>query len=276
MTEKVRFLEEIGANGHVALNVMQYDGWLLRFSNGYTSRANSVCVLYPSTRPVEEKIAYCEKCYAEQGLPTIFKVTDLDKEFSDLLVRRGYEIVTPTDVMEVVAWDADAENENAENAYAEKENAESENACNEHTGQVSDGLGETYCVFSSEPTEWLPHYFAFENVTDETKKKTFQKMLSRVMIDVSYGILYYEGEPVACASIAVEHGYALLHNVIVTSSMRGKGLGEKLCRAMITKAKEMGADHVFLQVVQSNQVAMNLYKKLGFQKDYTYWYLKKG
>ena len=268
MTEKVRFLEEIGANGHVALNVMQYDGWLLRFANGYTSRANSVCVLYPSTRPVEEKIAYCEKCYASQGLPTIFKVTDLDKEFSDLLAGRGYQIITPTDVMEVVAW-----------------NAENDPLCHENSGQVSSGSGEAHCeisseqvhcTFSSEPTEWLPHYFAFENITDETKKNTFQKMLSRVMIDVSYGILYFEGEPVACASIAVEHGYALLHNVIVTSSMRGKGLGEKLCRAMIAKAKEMGADHVFLQVVQSNQVAMNLYKKLGFQKDYTYWYMKKA
>ncbi len=259
MTEKVRFLEEIGANGHVALNVLQYDGWLLRFANGYTSRANSVCVLYPSTRPVEEKIAYCEKCYASQGLPTIFKVTDLDKEFSDLLAGRGYQIVTPTDVMEVVAW-------NAENAPL----------CHENSGQVSSGSGEAHCMFSPEPTEWLPHYFAFENVTDKTKKNTFQKMLSRVMIDATYGILYYEGEPVACASIAVEHGYALLHNVIVTSSMRGKGLGEKLCRAMIAKAKEMGAEHVFLQVVQSNQVAMNLYKKLGFQKDYTYWYMKKA
>ncbi|MCR5458572.1 MAG: GNAT family N-acetyltransferase [Acetatifactor sp.] len=267
MTEKVRFLEEIGANGHVALNVMQYDGWLLRFSNGYTSRANSVCVLYPSTRPVEEKITYCEKCYASQGLPTIFKVTDLDKEFSDLLARRGYEIVTPTDVMEVASWDAEDETSCHENDGQAKY---------ENVRQESGGLGKAHCEFSHEPSAWLPHYFAFENLTDETKKNTFQKMLSRVMIDASYGILYYEGEPVACASIAVEHGYALLHNVIVTSAMRGKGLGEKLCRAMISKAKEMGAEHVFLQVVQSNQVAMNLYKKLGFQKDYTYWYVKKA
>jgi len=254
VTEKVRFLEEISANGHVALNVMQYDGWLLRFSNGYTSRANSVCVLYPSTKPIEEKIAYCEKCYAKQGLPTIFKVTDLDKEFSDFLITRGYQVVTPTDVMEVAAWDA------------EKENA----------GQANGEREEARCTFSSEPSAWLPFYFAFENITDETKKETFQKMLSKVITDAAYGVLYYEGEPVACASIAVERGYALLHNVIVNSAMRGKGLGEKLCRAMITKAKEMGAEHVFLQVVQTNQVAMNLYKKLGFQKDYTYWYVKKA
>ncbi|MBO4514863.1 MAG: GNAT family N-acetyltransferase [Lachnospiraceae bacterium] len=259
MTEKVRLLEEIGANGHVALNVLQYDGWLLRFSNGYTSRANSVCVLYSSTKPVEEKIAYCEKCYAGQGLPTIFKVTDQDQEFSDLLLKRGYEVVTPTDVMETAAWDAAGES-----------------VCLENVGQANGGCGEARCVFSSEPSKWLPYYFAFENLTDETKKNTFQKMLSKVMIDAAYGILYFEGEPVACASIAVERGYALLHNVIVTSVMRGKGLGEKLCRAMISKAKEMGAEHVFLQVVQSNQVAMNLYQKLGFQKKYTYWYMKKA
>ena len=251
MTEKVRLLEEIGANGHVALNVMQYDGWLLRFSNGYTSRANSVCVLYPSTKPLEEKIAYCEKCYAKQGLPTIFKVTDVDQELSGLLTKCGYDIVTPTDVMEVAAWDAEKENDRHEDA------------------------GDSRCVFSHEPSEWLPYYFAFENLTDESKKNTFRNMLSKVMIDAAYGILYYEGKPVACASIAVERGYALLQNVIVTSSLRGKGFGEKLCRAMITKAKEMGAEHVFLQVVQSNQVAMNLYKKLGFQKDYTYWYMRK-
>ena len=271
MTEKIRFLEEIGGNGHVALNVMQYDGWLLRFSNGYTSRANSVSMLYPSTRPVEEKIAYCEKCYAKLGLPTIFKVTDLDQELSDLLAGRGYEIVTPSDVMEVVAWDAEDETSCHENARQAKH----ENACHENAGTENGGRGEVHCEFSYEPSAWLPHYFAFENITDETKKNTFQKMLSRVVIDASYGILYYENEPVACASIAVEHGYALLHNVIVTSAMRGKGLGERLCRAMIAKAKEMGADHVFLQVVQSNQVAMNLYKKLGFQKDYAYWYMKK-
>ena len=259
MTEKVRLLEEIGANGHVALKVMQYDGWLLRFSKGYTSRANSVCVLYPSTIPVEEKIAYCEKSYARQGLPTIFKVTDLDQEFSDQLLKCGYEVATPTDVMEMTTRDV-----------------ENEGASLEDAGQIHDGCGVARCVFSSEPSEWLPCYFAFENITDETKKNTFQKMLSKVMIDAAYGILYFEGEPVACASIAVERGYALLQNVIVSSAMRGKGLGEKLCLAMISKAKEMGAEHVFLQVVQSNQVAMNLYQKLGFQKDYTYWYMKKA
>ena len=249
MSEKIRFLEETAANGHVALNVMQYDGWLLRFSNGYTSRANSVSVLYPSAKPPEEKIEYCEKCYEKQGLPTIFKLTDADTELSKMLTKRGYETVTPTDVMEVSIEEA---------GLSEFGNIES-----------------VKCLYAAEPDEWLPRFFAFENITDERKKNTFREMLSKVMIDVSYGMLYYEGESVACASIAVEHGYALLQNVVVSSSMRGLGFGEKLCRAMIAKAGAMGAEHVFLQVVQTNQAAMSLYQKLGFRKDYTYWYMRK-
>ena len=99
MKEYIRFLEEIAGNGHVALNVMQYDGWLLRFSKGYTCRANSVSVLYPSQKGIEEKVAYCEACYAKQGQPAIFKVTDPDTELTGYLLKRGYSVVTPTDVM---------------------------------------------------------------------------------------------------------------------------------------------------------------------------------
>ena len=75
MNEKIRFFEEIASNAHVALNVMQYDGWLLRFASGYTNRANSVSVLYPSTIDPDEKITYCEECYRRQNLPCVFKLT---------------------------------------------------------------------------------------------------------------------------------------------------------------------------------------------------------
>ena len=97
----IRFYEELSSNGHVALNLMQYDGWLLRFSNGYTTRANSVSVIYPSTLPLEEKISYCEKCYQKQGLPCQFKITDSenDKALNETLINRGYEPVNKTDIL---------------------------------------------------------------------------------------------------------------------------------------------------------------------------------
>ena len=245
MTDKIRFLEEIASNGHVALKIMQYDGWIMRFSNGYTGRANSISLIYPSTIPLEEKISYCEKCYEKQGLPANFKLTENDKELSDLLAKRGYQIVTPTDVMLL--------------------------------DNLQDGSNQLFkeTCFSDKPDEWLPYYFDFENISEIKNQDTFKKMLSKVLVDTIYCSVLHEGKVAACASAAIEQGYALIQNVIVNEKLRGLGLGEKLCRALIAKAKEHGAEHAYLQVVQTNEIAASLYEKLGFKKVYTYWYMKQ-
>lgn len=39
--------EELSMNAHPAIKTHVYDGWLLRFANGYTNRANSVNMIYP-------------------------------------------------------------------------------------------------------------------------------------------------------------------------------------------------------------------------------------
>ena len=253
MDNKARMLEEIAANGHVALNTVQYDGWILKFTNGYTTRVNSVSVLYPSAKPFEEKLKYCEEMYARQGLPTSFKLTEYDTELTSQLKEHGYKILKETDVMELAL----------------------ENIDDDFDGESSADSGFQGCTFSFEPTEWLPYYFDYEGVTNEADRETFREMLTKVKIEAVYGSLMNDGKVVGSASLAIDQGYALLQNVVVTSELRGKGLGEKMCRAMIQKAKDQGAHHVFLQVVEDNGPAMNLYKKLGFEKLYTYWYMKK-
>ena len=73
----------------------------------------------------------------------------------------------------------------------------------------------------------------------------------------------------------------LLQNVVVSPELRGHelrghGLGKKVCSALLEKSKKEGAHHSYLQVVQTNDIAVNLYKKLGFEKLYSYWYMKKN
>ncbi len=243
--QQIRFLEKIASNGHAALETIQYDGWELRFSKGYTGRANSVSVLQPSDKELPEKVAYCETCYAEHGLPAQFKITDCDAVLQEYLAKKGYGIVTPTDVMILDP---------------------------EHAG--TDGNTDA-CIFTAEPSAWLPHYFAFEELTDVNKQKLFRRILSGVKADPVYCTMMKDGQAAACASGALEQGYMLLQNVVVDPALRGRGLGEKLCRAMIARAGELGAKHVYLQVVQKNTAAMNLYRKLGFRKCYTYCYMKQ-
>ena len=89
------------------------------------------------------------------------------------------------------------------------------------------------------------------------------------------GLLFEIGSTAACASTATEQGYALLQNVVVDPALRGQGIGEKLCRAILAKEKERGTRYAYLQVVQTNTAAMKLYEKLGFSKVYTYQYMKQ-
>ena len=103
--EQIYFLEKIAANGHVGLEQIDYDGWELRFTQGFTGRANSIQLKAPSTLALEEKLAYCEKEYASRGLPCLFKLTDADREFISYLEQRGYTPVKPTDVMVLALTD---------------------------------------------------------------------------------------------------------------------------------------------------------------------------
>ena len=253
MKEQIQKFEELCLNGHVALNAFFYDGWVLKFSEGYTGRANSVSPLYPSSKPIAEKVAFCEDMYKKQGLPCQFKLTELDTELNDFLAERGYKVVTPTDLM-VCDYGCPVKPDN-------------DTKSPENDAKIE-------YIFSTSPDEWLPVFFKVHEINGAHDQDVYTRMIEKILVDTIYCILLYDGKPVACSSVAIENGYTLLQNVIVSSELRGHGLGKKVCSAILEKARETGAQYAYLQVVQTNNVAVNLYKKLGFEKIYSYWYMK--
>jgi hypothetical protein len=81
-------VEEVCLNAWPALREVFLGGWLLRFSEGFTRRANSanalgaVACIYPSD---------CEALYRRLEQPAIFRVlTLLDPSTDEQLARRGY------------------------------------------------------------------------------------------------------------------------------------------------------------------------------------------
>jgi len=58
---------------------------------------------------------------------------------------------------------------------------------------------------------------------------------------------------------------AHITNIAISPSQRGKKLGEALMKAAIDAANAQGAKLMTLEARVSNIVAINLYKKLGFQ-----------
>lgn len=64
----------------------------------------------------------------------------------------------------------------------------------------------------------------------------------------------------------VAAGEAEILTLAVTPSARGKGLGRALLQAAISKARDMGAQTMFLEVGADNPAARALYAALGFTK----------
>jgi len=61
-------------------------------------------------------------------------------------------------------------------------------------------------------------------------------------------------------------GYWLFSLYTLHPLYRGFGIGETLGRALITIARQEGAEEIFLVVNQTNQSAIRLYQKLGFSR----------
>ncbi len=242
---EVRLFEELSFNSHPALRTEHYDGWLLRYADGYTSRANSVSVIYPSSLDYQDKIEECERRYASQGLPCIFKITDAaDERLDQLLEERGYSRFTPTDLMTM-----------------------------DMTGRQFECCD---CIITDHADDaWRNTCFALEGYTDGKTRSAASRMFDMINADTLYCRIEHEGQSIACASAVIERGYMALLNVIVDERYRGCGWGRKLCLALLSRAAEMGAHTAYLQVIQSNTTAVKLYEKLGYKKLYSYWYRKK-
>ena len=92
-------------------------------------------------------------------------------------------------------------------------------------------------------------------------------------------VIREEGRIVACASLCIFHQPfstdATIESVVVTSKMRGRGLGRKLMEHLIDEAARMKVDCIHLTSNPSRVAANALYQKLGFERKETNCYVMK-
>jgi GNAT superfamily N-acetyltransferase len=58
-----------------------------------------------------------------------------------------------------------------------------------------------------------------------------------------------------------------LEDILVTESLRGKGIGQKLFDRLLTAAKDLGFKRMTWQVLDWNEPAINFYKRQGAKLD---------
>src|SRR5205085_10567633 len=84
-------VEEVCLNAWPALQEIHYDGWLIRLADGQTRRTNSVNALAAGSRPLAEKIAYCEEIYRRHRLRACFRLlSSAAPALGATLAQRGY------------------------------------------------------------------------------------------------------------------------------------------------------------------------------------------
>lgn len=80
--------------------------------------------------------------------------------------------------------------------------------------------------------------------------------------DLRFFIGYVDQQPVACSSVFFSQGIASIFDVMVSPSMRGKGLGKAMTLAAMKEGTNSGYSELILTATDG---AKFLYEKLGFE-----------
>jgi N-acetylglutamate synthase len=238
-------LEELSINAWPSLQTMLYDGWVLRFSNGYTKRANSSNPLYGGVLAVDEKIDACEKLYSDRHLDIVFKLTaaSYPAGLDGILSARGY---VP------------------------------EPGCAVKTLDLRNGitkLDDPAIMLSSDVSnEWLSAFFQMSDL-DERKKRTAEQMLLNIVPQKRLASISDDGRGIIACGMAVLQGdHVGLFDIVTHKDFRRRGYGRHLVSSLLHWAKENGARRAYLQVTLDNEATLSLYSGLGFTEAYRYWY----
>jgi len=240
-TDTVRSLEERSLNAWPSLQQILYDGWILRFSEGYTRRANSVNPMYRGSGGVYEKVMACESIYRSKRLPPAFRITPLafPADLDSVLADRGYRREAPTSVQTLPL------------------------------GNVLEAGGVEVCEHM--PGEWLADYARLKGLS-EGEARSLSSILRCVAAPAWFGAVRADGKRVSAGVLVQEGDCAGLYGVATHPQWQRKGYAGRLVGGLLAHARSQGVETAYLQVMVTNDPALQLYARLGFREIYRYWY----
>jgi GNAT superfamily N-acetyltransferase len=239
-----RRIEEASINAWPAMQQILLDGWLLRFAQGFTKRANSVIPLYPGEQALADKVRFCENLYARERLKCIFRLTSLPghEPLDGYLDARGYRHRDPTEVLTVT---------------------------------LDGPLPESpqLCLLTMD--RWLTVYGALTGMPDGARA-LHGAILRGIPLPCAYAAVGSPERPLACGLAVLENDLVGLFDVVTRSDARRAGHGTELVTSLLGWAFRNGARRAYLQMVADNHAARGLYARLGFHTLYRYWYRISG
>jgi ribosomal protein S18 acetylase RimI-like enzyme len=237
-------LEERALNAWPALQTFHAEGWLLRFAEGYSKRANSACAL-PGARPLAAVLPVIEEQYRRHGLPCCLRLTPLAPAGSLAFVEaRGWRSLDET-VIQVAPRPVP-------------------------TAPV-DGLA----LEVRPDARWIDGY-AGASARPDLKRDTLARMLAAIATPAAFATLRAGEEPVAYGMAVLDRGAVGLFDIATCEAERGRGHARRLVAGLLGWAAAQGAASAYLQVTCSNEPALALYRRFGFRDAYRYVYAVPG
>lgn len=248
MTDLIKKIEDLSLNAWPSHQVQFYDGWILRYSNFYTHRTNSVEQLGLSCLPLREKVAFCESIYRRWKTPCIFKITPLgDPALDAFLEKRGYRIEHHTTVM------------------------------TRHLDGPA-GFPHPSCGLRFEnrvSRDWIDGLFRLKDMDDPFFAKIVPQMYDAIPMDEIAVSLPGEDGIGATGLGILDRDSVGIYAIHVSPALRRRGIARSMVCSILAEASARGADFAYLQAVTDNTPARSLYRSCGFRDEYSYYFRVK-
>ena len=223
-------------------NTLVYDGWLLRFSRGYSLSTDSVWPLRQGEIGLAAKVAYCEEQFQLQRQSSTFRLTSLGYHQSiDTYLRdSGYRT------------------------------AESGVVLNRALSRTPTTALKTLPL-----TRWLDLCYRL-NPEDVSGQRLLQEqLLSQIELPMWCAVIEADG-------IAVGYGRALqsgthlyLDDLWLLPDWRRRGHGQRLLDGLQGFGQAHGATMAYLTISDANHSATAFFRQAGFSVAYPYHYRQR-
>ncbi len=239
----VRRFEAAGFRAWPAASV-HYDGtWLIRLTAGHPAkRLNSVNPLDPNdSHNLQDRIERARRRFEAYGRPLVFRMSPLaGRVLGAYFDRSGWDRFSESVVMRVVLTE----------------------------DLVRDGMHQI-------PLQDLGRFVTAAlkvHDLDASRRPGLTEVISSIEPETGLFVLEDGGLPLATAICVLDGHLAGLFEVATLSGERGKGYGRRVVQSALKWAAGHGARFGWLQVEADNDVAIALYRSLGFREAYRYHY----
>ncbi len=230
-----------------SLETVNDGSWVWRFANGFTGRANSLQALDRDDHlDFENRLHIHWQRSQHKGIAPRFRVTPTTPpKIVEFLIDQGFERQGNTLVLEFAG------------SVVSKTD-------------VPDLRIIEHLVTDS---KWQKQILALENIKGKDAD-TFTLMMERLPFTaVGLSLVQSDGAIIGAVYASCQNGMGSVFALEVNPAHRGKGFARLLMNYLDAWFTENGAERVVLQVVVDNKVAVRLYRSMGFEEIYKYYYL---